>query len=92
MLQLPPDSHSAIRSHIAAFARLMPAPEVFPAEGDDDAGRALVPTLTTAATGLARTFSESTFVFDSLPSTQVFSRTTVFLPFLPGVTTLVWPL
>src|SRR5690349_6678963 len=100
MCQLPPDSHCAMRSHIAALARLMPAPDVLPAlrgvlDDDDeveDAGRALVPTLTTAVTGLRVTFCDTTVVLVSLPSTQVFWRTTTLLPFLPGVTTLVWPL
>src|SRR6478735_7497114 len=101
MCQLPPDSHCAMRSHIAALARLMPAPDVLPAlrgllldDDDDDvaAGRALVPTFTTAPTGLRVTFCDTTVVLVSLPSTQVFWRTTTLLPFLPGVTTLVWPL
>ena len=58
----------------------------------DAAGRDLVPTFTTAVTGFLVTFCETTLVVVSLPSTQVFCRTTTLLPFLPGVTTLVWPL
>src|SRR6478752_9752574 len=101
MLQLPPDSHWAMRSHMAALARLMPAPEVLPALRVEllellellvAAGRDLVPTFTTAATGFLVTFCETTLVVVSLPSTQVFWRTTTLLPFWPGVTTLLRPL
>src|SRR4051812_36725350 len=100
MCQLPPDSHWAMRSHMAALARLMPAPDVLPAlpppppppvvvRGVVAAGRDLVPTFTTAATGFLVTFCETTLVFASLPSTQVFWRTTVLVPLTPGLTTLV---
>jgi hypothetical protein len=73
MFQRPPDSHWAIRSHIAARAVLMPAPDVLPPPLPPvlvvAAGRALVPTLTTAATGLAVTVLLTTLVLVFLPST-----------------------
>src|SRR5690606_37578429 len=100
MFQRWPDSHMAIRSHIAALARLIPAPEVLPAlrgaldEDDDDValGLALVPTSTTRATGALVTFSARTFSALTLPSGEVYSVVTSLLPSTPLVSVLVCPL
>src|SRR6478609_12203150 len=99
MCQLPPDSHWAIRSHIAAFARLRPAPEVLPADGAGvgvagaGAGAAaLVPTATTWLTGFLVTEAPVWLRDSSLPSTHTSSKVTLCSPATPLVVVFLVPL
>src|SRR5690242_13604251 len=101
MCQLPVDSHWAMLSHIAARARLRPAPELEPpvlgagaAAGfgaGAGAGRCLVPTSTMRATGALVTVEETCLVEKTLPSTTVLRTVTVRTPATPARVTLVWP-
>src|SRR6478752_1921721 len=97
MCQLPPDSHRAIRSHIAAFARLRPAPEVLPADGAGvvaaGAGAAtLVPTATTWFTGFLVTCVPVWLRDSSLPSTHTSSKVALCSPATPWVVVFLVPL
>src|SRR6478672_13872850 len=94
MDQLPLDSHWAMRSHMAALERLIPAPEVLPADGGGGVatGRALVPTAMTRVTGRWVTTEVSHFLLLTLPSTLVTRQVATFAPSAPFWTTLLWPL
>src|SRR6478735_12421733 len=102
MCQLPPDSHWAIRSHIAALARLRPAPEVLPADGGAATVvgavvgavgvAALVPTATTWLTGFLVTAAPVWLRDSSLPSTHTSSKVTLCSPATPLVVVFLVPL
>src|SRR6478609_4562181 len=100
MCQLPVDSHWAMLSHMAARARLMPAPEVEPpvlrvlpvlpvlVVRGAAAGRALEPTSRMRSTGALVTFEEISLVETTLPSTTVVRTVTVRTPATPARETL----
>src|SRR6478609_3089549 len=103
MCQLPVDSHWAMPSHMAARARLIPAPELEPPVlrvvvlvlrvlfGLGAAtGRAFVPTSTMRSTGALVTFEEIALVETTLPSTTVVRTVTVRTPATPAREALAW--
>src|SRR6476646_8457750 len=96
MCQLPVDSHWAIESHMAARARLRPAPEVERVVVVDvvvfgaAAGRDLVPTSRIRSTGALVTLEEISLVEMTLPSTSDVRTVTVRSPATPARATLVW--
>ena len=94
MLQLPPDSHWATRSHMAALAKLIPPPEVLPAlaagAAGAGAGRAWVPLATTWATGSRVTVEPVCDSLSTCPSTTTCWTVMVRSPATPLVTTFFW--